>query len=76
MTSQIWYCEAMQADVVDTLPRANTLKNGSYTALASLDKKISSKQDPTAPLSTIADVSEALNINERHRRLIKPVRCM
>ena len=35
---------------------------------ASLDKK-SSKQDPTASLSTIADETEALNIDERQGSL-------
>lgn len=70
MTSKIRYKKAMQTNDVGTLPRAYTLKTANTRHQHSLDKKISSKHDPTATLGTIAYETEALYINEGQRRPI------
>ena len=70
MTSKRRYNKAMQTNDVGTLPQTYTLKTANTCHQHSLDKKISSKHDPTAKLSTIADETEALNIIEGQRRPI------
>ena len=70
MTSKIRYNKAMQTNDVGTLPWAYTLKRANTRHQHSLDKKISSKHEPTALLSTIADETEALDITEGQRRPI------